>query len=199
MVVNPVLIGEFREAIGAVVLRIVIASQCLYQSCAFRVYDKFVFTVSGTYRPSYKLDAGEALVLANKWKTSNPEVTSFITPDKLNFEFADKKRVEISLPDDSMMIAIAPYVDKTHSCATHYISGCQGELVDVPVKILALKDDGTVLIDSSVNTMSNGFIELWLPRNINITLTLESMNRKAEGELTTFSDSNTCITTMQLL
>ena len=146
-----------------------------------------------------KLDAGEALVLANKWKTSNPEVTSFITPDKLNFEFADKKRVEISLPDDSMMIAIAPYIDKTHSCATHYISGCQGELVDVPVKILALKDDGTVLIDSSVNTMSNGFIELWLPRNINITLTLESMNRKAEGELTTFSDSNTCITTMQLL
>lgn len=141
----------------------------------------------------------EALELANKWKTSNPEVTSFITPDKLNFEFADKKRVEISLPDDSMMIAIAPYIDKTHSCATHYISGCQGELVDVPVKILALKDDGTVLIDSTVNTMSNGFIELWLPRNINITLTLESMNRKAEGELTTFSDSNTCITTMQLL
>lgn len=145
------------------------------------------------------LDAREALVLANKWKTSNPEVTSFITPDKLNFEFPNKKKVEISLPDQSMMIAIAPYVDKTHTCSTHYISGCQGELIDVPVKVLALKDDGTVLIDSTINTMSNGFFELWLPRNINITLKLESMNRKVEGELTTFSDSNTCITTFKLL
>lgn len=68
------------------------------------------------------LNARGALVLANKWKTSNPEVTSFITPDKLNFEFPNKKKVEISLPEDSMMIAIAPYVDKTHTCSTHYIS-----------------------------------------------------------------------------
>ncbi len=145
------------------------------------------------------LGAKEALALANRWKTSNPEVTSFITPDKLNFEFPNKKKVEISLPDDSMMIAIAPYVDKTHTCAMHYISGCQGELVDVPVKVLALQDDGTVLINQTITTMSNGFIELWLPRNINITLTMESMNRKVEGKLATFSDSNTCITTMQLL
>jgi hypothetical protein len=35
--------------------------------------------------------------------------------------------------------------------------------------------------------------------NIDITLTLESMNKKIEGQLTTFSNSNTCITTMQLL
>ena len=145
------------------------------------------------------LDAREALALANKWKTSNPEVTSFITPDNLNFEFPNKKKVEISLPDQSMMIAIAPYIDKTHTCSTHYISGCQGELIDVPVKVLALKDDGTVLIDSTINTMSNGFFELWLPRNINITLKLESMNRKVEGTLATFSDNDTCITTMKLL
>jgi hypothetical protein len=145
------------------------------------------------------LDVKEALALANKWKTSNPEVTSFITTEKLNFEFPDKKKFVISLPHDSMMIAIAPYIDKTHRCATHYISGCQGELVDVPVKVVALKDDGTVLMDRTVTTMSNGFIELWLPRNIDITLTLESMNKKIEGQLTTFSNSNTCITTMQLL
>ncbi len=145
------------------------------------------------------LNAEEALILANKWKISNPEVSSFITPDNLVFEFPDKKKVEIPLPADSMMIAIAPYVDKTHRCATHYISGCQGELVDVPVKVLAVKNDGTVLIDQTLSTMSNGFIELWFPRDINITLTMESMNRKVEGELSTFSDSNTCITTMQLL
>lgn len=145
------------------------------------------------------LNVREALVLANKWKTSNPEVTSFIEPDKLTFEFANKKTVEISLPEGSMMVALAPYVNKTHECSTHYISGCQGELVDVPVKVLAVQDDGTVIIDQTMNTMSNGFIELWLPRNQNISLTLESMDRKVEGKLTTFSDSNTCITTFQLL
>lgn len=143
--------------------------------------------------------AEEALVLANKWKTSNPEVSSYITPENIVFEFPDKMNVEIPLPGDSMMIAIAPYVDKTHSCSTHYISGCQGELVDVPVKVLAVKNDGTVLIDQTLTTMSNGFIELWFPRDIDITLTMESMTRKAEGQLTTFSDSNTCITSMQLL
>ncbi len=145
------------------------------------------------------LDAGEALDLANKWKTSNPEITSFITPDNLIFEFSDKKKVEISLPGDSMMIAVAPYVDKIHRCSTHYISGCQGELVDVPVKVLALQENGTILINKTITTMSNGFIELWLPRDINITITMESMNRKVEGKLSTFTDSNTCITTMQLL
>ena len=162
-------------------------------------------TLNTTKNPSVspailaEMDAREALDLANKWKTSNPQITSFITPDNLIFEFPDKKKVEISLPEDSMMIAIAPYVDKTHRCASHYISGCQGELVDVPVKVLAVKDDGTVLIDRTINTKSNGFIELWFPRNIDITLTLESLKRRVEGELSTFTDSNTCITTMQLL
>jgi len=145
------------------------------------------------------LNAREALALANKWKTSNPEITSFIEPDKLIVQFPGKITVEIPLPEDSMMIALAPYVNKTHPCETHYVSGCQGELVDVSVKVLALQDDGTVLIDQTMKTMANGFIELWLPRNKNISLTLESMNLKSEGELTTFSDSNTCITTFQLL
>ncbi|HEB09981.1 MAG TPA: hypothetical protein ENI06_02065 [Spirochaetales bacterium] len=145
------------------------------------------------------LDAREALALANKWQTSNPKVTSFITPEKISFEFPNKKTVKISLPEDSMMVALAPYVNSTHPCETHYMSGCQGELVDVPIKVLALQVDGTVLIDRTMKTMSNGFIELWLPRNKNISLTLESMDGKAEGEITTFSDSNTCITTFQLL
>lgn len=145
------------------------------------------------------LTAIEALEFANKWKTSNPNITSYITADSLIIQFQDKNKIEIPLPQDSMMIAIAPYVENTHTCATHFISGCQGELTDVPVKVLAVKDDGTVLIDSTMITMSNGFIELWLPRDINFTLTIESMNRRAKEILTTFSDSNTCITTMQLL
>jgi Periplasmic copper-binding protein CueP len=157
--------------------------------------------IEGAISPTVldELNIREALELANKWKTSNPEITSFITPNTLNFEFDDKKKIEISLPHDSMIIAIAPYIEKTHKCSTHYISGCQGELVDIPIKVMALQEDGTVLINQTLTTMSNGFIELWLPRDKNITLTMESMNRKAEGTLTTFSDSKTCITTMNLL
>jgi hypothetical protein len=145
------------------------------------------------------LNAKEALALANKWKTSNPEITSFLESDKLTVKFPNNKTVEIPMPKESMIVALAPYINKTHDCEIHYLSGCQGELVDVPVKLLAVQEDGTVLIDQTMNTMSNGFIELWLPRDKIISLSMESMGKKVEGNIITFKNSNTCITTFQLL
>jgi hypothetical protein len=145
------------------------------------------------------LDAEAALALANKWYERNDDVKSFITTEKISFTFSEKKTVEILLPADKMVVAFAPYVNKTHPCETHYMSGCQGELVEVPVKVLAKKSDGSVLLDQFMKTMPNGFIELWLPRNQEFILTVESMGKRAEGVITTYPDSNTCITTFQLL
>jgi hypothetical protein len=47
-------------------------------------------------------------------------------------------------------------------------------------------------------TLRNGFIDLWLPRNRKIELTIEGLNRKAQGTIETFDDSKTCVTTFQL-
>ena len=145
------------------------------------------------------LDAEAALSLANKWHDDNVDVESFITSKKISFTFSEGNTVEILLPADKMVVALAPYVNKTHPCEIHYMSGCQGELVEVPVKVLAKKSDGSLLLDQLMKTMPNGFIELWLPRDQEISLTVESMGKRAEGVITTYPDSNTCITTLQLL
>jgi hypothetical protein len=49
-----------------------------------------------------------------------------------------------------------------------------------------------------MKTMSNGFIELWFPRDLEIDLTIVYKEKETRGMITTYSDSNTCITTFQL-
>jgi hypothetical protein len=145
------------------------------------------------------LSAKEALAQANSWKKSKADVESFVTPDKIHFNFNSGESVKIPLPTEEMVIALAPYRKETHPCEVHYMSGCQGELVNFPVKVKAEGEDGTILIDTTMKTMHNGFIELWLPRGQEILLTLESRKGRTQGKITTFSDSYTCITTLQLL
>jgi hypothetical protein len=146
------------------------------------------------------LNAREALALANKWGTATPEVESFVDTDAVKVTFKKSgKTVEVPLSDDQMVVAFAPYISKTHPCEIHYMSGCQGELIETKVKVTATLADGAVLIDEEITTMKNGFLELWLPRNQEIKVTMEALGRKAEGRIGTFPDSNTCITTLQLL
>ena len=142
-------------------------------------------------------DAREAIALANEWMGNG--VTTYVTPTAVKFEFSGGRTATVDLPADEMVVAIAPYVDQTHPCEVHYMSGCQGELVDVPVDVVARLPNGTVLVDETMRTMSNGFIELWLPRGQDIALTLSAQGRSIDGVIGTHNHSNTCITTLQLL
>lgn len=103
------------------------------------------------------------------------------------------------LPADEFFVSIAPYRDQTHPCANHNLTGCQGEMEREEVKLLIKNEDGTTFMDQSVNTLSNGFIDLWLPRNAKYAVTIKQDGKIAESEITTFDGDNTCITTMQLL
>jgi hypothetical protein len=78
------------------------------------------------------------------------------------------------------------------------MSSCQGELPETAFNVKAVDQAGSVLIDEPVTTLKNGFMELWLPRDRTINLTLEAQNRSASLSISTFADSDTCITTMQL-
>ncbi len=78
------------------------------------------------------------------------------------------------------------------------MSSCQGEQVEKEFDVKAIDQDGNVLIDDTMATMRNGFIDLWLPRNRKIELRIQGLNRKAKGMIETFDDSKTCITTFRL-
>ena len=142
------------------------------------------------------LDARAAVELANTWKGNG--VTTFATPQAVHFAFANGTEVTVPMPEDLMFVSVAPYLQQTHPCATHYMSGCQGELVGAPVHVQAVLADGTVLIDEVMPTLANGFIDLWLPRDQAIDLHMSLEGASVVGRLTTFADSRTCITDLQL-
>ena len=69
------------------------------------------------------VDAVQAMAVANKWKYSHKEINSTVTTREVIFKFPSKKKLfnfnkgkekKIPLPDDKMVVAVAPYVYQTH-------------------------------------------------------------------------------------
>ena len=158
-----------------------------------------VETVTASPEALSGLDAETALSQANRWKFEASEVRSFVTPEKISITFSDGEQVDIPLPSDKMVVAVAPYINETHLCETHFVSGCQGELVNVPLSVTVKLPDGTVIFDEPVKSMDNGFFELWLPRDRQFNLAIESGGLKSVGTVSTFPSSRTCITTFKLI
>lgn len=109
------------------------------------------------------------------------------------------KPVTYALPDDEFFVSIAPFKQKTHPCAIHSLTGCQGELVNEAFEVYIADTDGNEIIHQTMTTLSNGFIDLWLPRNRTYHVVIKQGNHIAESELSTFEGDNTCVTTMQLI
>ena len=61
------------------------------------------------------VDARQAISIANEWKWSKKEIKSHVTSRNVVFEIPEHKPIRIPLPDDQMMIAIAPYINQTHT------------------------------------------------------------------------------------
>lgn len=78
------------------------------------------------------------------------------------------------------------------------MSSCQGELIQTPFKVRAVDPSGEVLLAGSFATLRNGFMELWLPRNRTVNLSIEGLNRSVDAVISTVDGSDTCITTLQL-
>lgn len=61
------------------------------------------------------IDAHRALAIANEWRWSHPEIRSYITSKEVGIKFPDGRIAKIPLPEESMMVAIAPYLNQTHT------------------------------------------------------------------------------------
>ncbi len=59
-------------------------------------------------------DAVQAMAIANEWKWSKKEIKSFVTSREVVFEFSKYKVKRIPLPEEKMLVAVAPYIKRTH-------------------------------------------------------------------------------------
>jgi hypothetical protein len=122
-----------------------------------------------------------------------------ITSRELIVSNEDSSKTTYSLPKDEFFVSIAPYIETTHPCATHSLTGCQGELVNEEFDVYIEDTEGNVIIDQTMESQSNGFIDLWVPRDKTYKVTIAYAENTVESEFSTYDNDNTCITTMQLM
>lgn len=60
------------------------------------------------------IDVVEAIAIANEWKWSQKDVKSYITAREVVFEFSDGTKKKILLPEERMLVAVAPFIRQTH-------------------------------------------------------------------------------------
>ena len=60
------------------------------------------------------VNAMEAVAIANEWKWSHKNVTTSVTAREVIIKFPDKTVKRIPLPQEKMLVAVAPYIRQTH-------------------------------------------------------------------------------------
>lgn len=121
-----------------------------------------------------------------------------ITSRQLIVTDEDSGKKTYPLPDDEFFLSIAPFVENTHPCEIHSLTGCQGEMVEQEFHVTIADKEGNTILDQNIKSQSNGFIDLWLPRDQTYNVTFEHNGKTAQSEISTFEGDNTCITTVQL-
>ncbi|CQR48328.1 hypothetical protein BN1058_02695 [Paraliobacillus sp. PM-2] len=121
-----------------------------------------------------------------------------INSEQLIVKNSNNNETTYQLPSDEFFVSIAPYVHATHPCAVHSLTGCQGELANASFAIYIEDAEGNTIVDKTIQSQANGFIDLWLPRNKDYDVTISYDGKQTTASISTFEGDNTCITTMQL-
>lgn len=125
--------------------------------------------------------------------------TASITSTQLIVHENDDSELIYDLPKEEFFVSIAPFIDETHPCMNHSLTGCQGEMIDKDLAFHIEDEDGQVIIDETFNSGTNGFVDLWLPRNQTYRVKITYDGKETESDISTFKEDGTCITTMQLM
>ncbi|HLS04600.1 MAG TPA: CueP family metal-binding protein [Actinomycetales bacterium] len=111
----------------------------------------------------------------------------------------EDEELELALPDDQFYISIAPFRENTHPCTFHSLTTCQGELTGEEFQVEVVDDVGAVVLSENRTSFENGFIGLWLPRDISGTITItDAHGTSGQVPFTTDESGATCITDLQL-
>ncbi len=126
------------------------------------------------------------------------DLMASVRPDELIVSDGQQE-VVLDVPEDRFYLSVAPYVDQTHECFYHSLTTCKGELAseEVDVQVVDQTND-EVLVEQTLTTFDNGFVGLWLPRDIEGTLRVSFDGKVGETEIATDDEAPTCLTTLQL-
>ncbi|SDH68945.1 hypothetical protein SAMN05192534_10985 [Alteribacillus persepolensis] len=127
------------------------------------------------------------------------DMSASITSDELIVTDRENKKTTYELPEGEFFVSIAPFIDTTHECSIHSLTGCQGELVEEEFDVYIEDEAGNAVVNETMTSLENGFIDLWLPRDETFQVKIEHNGGTAESEISTFEGDDTCITTMQLI
>lgn len=126
------------------------------------------------------------------------DLMASVRPDELVVT-TEQDEVVLDVPEDRFYLSVAPYVDQTHDCFYHSLTTCKGELAAEEVEVQVVDEtNDEVLVDETMTTYDNGFVGLWLPRDIEGTLRVSFDGRVGETEIATDAEAPTCLTTLQL-
>lgn len=171
-------------AVAVIAVGAFLVTKPLYQSEA-AFLEKYGFSGLTVQEIVQKLDS----------TTSDPSgLKASITSDFLVL-MDESDEVRLALPKDKFYLSFAPYVTQSHPCGTHSLSSCQSELVNKEIHALITDSEGNEIVNSDLTTMANGFVSVWLPRNIDGTVTVSYNGLVAQSPIKTFAGSDTCLTT----
>lgn len=60
------------------------------------------------------VDAVQALAIADQWRRAKNDINSYVNSREAVFKFPGGKVKKIPLPVDKMVVAVAPYIKRTH-------------------------------------------------------------------------------------
>lgn len=168
-------------------------------SLAFIVILLVACSGEGSRDETKSFDTKEMKELVLDYTTRNIQAESAsITSTELIVKDNDNQEKVYDLPENEFFVSIAPFINETHPCDIHSLTGCQGELVEEDFDLHITDSAGNVILNKTKRTEANGFIDLWLPRNETYNVTITQDGKTTESKISTFKGDNTCITTMQL-
>jgi hypothetical protein len=111
----------------------------------------------------------------------------------------NKNEKKLDLPSDAFYVSFAPYLTKTHPCTFHSLTTCLGEIRNTPMHVTVTdQESGEQFVSETTKTFDNGFYGMWLPRDRDFTLQVESEGKSATVSISTRGDSPTCVTDVKL-
>ncbi|MFN3600844.1 MAG: CueP family metal-binding protein [Dietzia sp.] len=124
-----------------------------------------------------------------------------VEPDQLVLSdpTGDLDETALPMPADEFYLSVAPYRTFTHDCYFHSLTTCLGELGGETVQVTVTDEaTGQTVLDETRTTYDNGFVGMWLPRDLTGTLTVEHEGDSTTSPISTGDDDLTCLTTMQV-